>query len=120
MCIVSFCITYQLSRPHNYFTIRSALTDAPVVSFTTPRLSATQHTTGLMVKVALLLPSGGLPSSQSQLRWTHTAGLPKYGQTEVIFNFFFRYYASYPARHYLFSFLLLSSTSVFQSSSVPG
>ena len=65
--------------------MRSALTDAPVVSFTTLLLKATQHTTGLMVKVALLLPSRDLLSSQRQLRWTHTwsfalFGLNQYGQ----------------------------------------
>ena len=55
--------------------MRSALTDAPVASFTTLPLRATQHATGLMVKVAPLLPSRDLLSSQRQLTWTHTAGL---------------------------------------------
>jgi len=59
--------------------MRSALTDAPVVSFTTLLLRATQHTTGLMVKVAPLLPSRGLLSSQRQLRWTHTKVFAKAG-----------------------------------------
>ncbi len=59
--------------------MRSALTDAPVVSFTTPLLRATQHTTGLMVKVAPLLPSRDLLSSQRQLRWTHTKVFAKAG-----------------------------------------
>jgi len=52
--------------------MRSALTDSPVASFTTSRLIGTQHATGLMVKVALLLPSRDLLSSQRQLTWTHT------------------------------------------------
>jgi len=52
--------------------MRSALTDAPAASFTTLLLRATQHATGLMVEVALLLPLRGLPSSHRQLRWTHT------------------------------------------------
>jgi hypothetical protein len=55
--------------------MRSALTDSPVASFTTRPLRATQHATGLMVEVALLLPSRGLLSSQQQLRWTHTLGI---------------------------------------------
>jgi hypothetical protein len=59
--------------------MRSALTDAPVVSFTTLLLRATQHTTGLMVKVAPLLPSKDLLSSQRQLRWTHTKVFAKAG-----------------------------------------
>ena len=48
-------------------------------------LKATQHATGLMVEVALLLPSRGLPSSHRQLRWTHTWGLAILGQDIVIF-----------------------------------
>ncbi|MEJ7830549.1 MAG: hypothetical protein WKF91_20235 [Segetibacter sp.] len=59
--------------------MRSALTDTPVVSFTTSFLRTTQHTTGLMVKVALLLPPRDLLSSQRQLRWTHTKVLAKAG-----------------------------------------
>ncbi|MBD0286461.1 MAG: hypothetical protein ICV51_16090 [Flavisolibacter sp.] len=62
--------------------MRSALTDAPVTSFTTLLLRATQHVTGLMVKVAPLLPSRDLLSSQRQLRWTHTRALAKAGLTE--------------------------------------
>ncbi|MEJ7677183.1 MAG: hypothetical protein WKG06_04785 [Segetibacter sp.] len=69
----------RLSRPHSRFTIRSALTVAPVVSFTTSPLRAMQHTTGLMVKVAPLLPSRDLLSSQRQLRWTHTKVLLQVG-----------------------------------------
>ena len=42
----------QLSRPHSRFSMLSTLTDAPVASFTTRPLRATQHATGLMVKVA--------------------------------------------------------------------
>ena len=53
--------------------MRSALTNSPVASFTTQLLRVTQHATGLMVKVALLLPSRDLLSSQRQLRWTHTS-----------------------------------------------
>ena len=60
--------------------MRSALTDAPVASFTTLLLKATQHTTGLMVKVAPLLPPRDLLSSQRQLRWTHTCGFALLGQ----------------------------------------
>ncbi len=67
--------------------MRSALTDAPAVQpalsvanvFTTLPLRATQHTTGLMVMVALLLPSRDLLSSQRQLRWTHTKVFAKEG-----------------------------------------
>jgi len=59
--------------------MRSALTDSPVASFTTLPLRATQHTTGLMVKVAQLLPSRDLLSSQRQLTWTHTKVLPQVG-----------------------------------------
>ena len=59
--------------------MRSALTYSPVASFTTLLLSATQHATGLMVEVALLLPSRGLLSSQQQLRWTHTKGFVQLG-----------------------------------------
>ncbi|MEJ7679376.1 MAG: hypothetical protein WKG06_16255 [Segetibacter sp.] len=72
MCIVSFCIG------NNYRDLTAAslyvrlLQIAPVVSFTTSPLRAMQHTTGLMVKVAPLLPSRDLLSSQRQLRWTHT------------------------------------------------
>ena len=60
--------------------MRSALTDAPATSFTTLLLRATQHATGLMVKVAPLLPSRDLLSSQRQLRWTHTKVLLQVGQ----------------------------------------
>lgn len=63
--------------------MRSTLTDAPVASFTTLPLRAKQHTTGLMVKVAPLLPPRGLLSSQRQLRWTHTWGLALLGQDVV-------------------------------------
>jgi hypothetical protein len=80
MCIASFYIGKQLSRPHSRFTMRSALTDAPVVSFTTLPLRATQHATGLMMKVALLLPSRDPLSSQRQLTWTHTCVLPIVGR----------------------------------------
>ncbi|MGH2563702.1 MAG: hypothetical protein ACRDE5_04275 [Ginsengibacter sp.] len=66
--------------------MRSALTDAPVTSFTTSQLIGTQHVTGLMVKVAPLPPSRDLLSSQRQLRWTHTKGLAKYGRTEIIID----------------------------------
>ncbi len=59
--------------------MRSALTDTPVVSFTTSFLRTTQHTTGLMVKVAPLLPPRDLLSSQRQLRWTHTKVFAKAG-----------------------------------------
>jgi len=59
--------------------MRSALTDSPVVSFTTLPLKATQHTTSLMVKVAPLLPPRDLLSSQRQLRWTHTKVFAKAG-----------------------------------------
>jgi hypothetical protein len=55
--------------------MHSALTNAPVASFTTQSLRTAQHATGLMVKVAHLLPSRDLLSSQWQLRWTHTKGL---------------------------------------------
>ncbi len=67
--------------------MRSALTDAPDTSFTTMLLRATQHATGLMVKVAPLLPSRDLLSSQRQLRWTHTKVFAKAGldnQTSAI------------------------------------
>lgn len=74
MCIVSFCITYKLSRPLSRFSVRSALTDSPDASFTTLPLRAKQHATGLMVKFAPLLPSRDLLSSQWQLVWTHTGG----------------------------------------------
>jgi len=75
--------------------MRSALTDAPVVQpalsnanvFTTLLLRATQHTIGLMVKVAPLLPSRGQLSSQRQLHWTHTLGLAILGHDFVIFIF---------------------------------
>ena len=69
--------------PHSRFTMRSALTDAPATSFTTQPLRATQHVTGLIVKVALLLPSRDLLSSQRQLRWTHTLVLPIVGLNNV-------------------------------------
>ncbi len=63
--------------------MRSALTDTPVASFTTLPLRATQHTTGLMVKVALLLPPRDLLSSQRQLRWTHTKVFAKAGLDNI-------------------------------------
>jgi hypothetical protein len=69
--------------------MRSALTDTPVASFTTLPLRATQHTTGLMVKVALLLPPRDLLSSQRQLRWTHTKVFAKAELTEVIEHLYF-------------------------------
>jgi hypothetical protein len=69
----------QLSRPYSRFSIRSVLTDAPVASFTTSRFIGTQHATGLMVKVAPLLPTRDLLSSQRQLRWTHTLVLLQVG-----------------------------------------
>jgi len=97
MCIVSFCIgsNYRDLTAASPPAGGSALTDAPVVQpalsnanvFTTLLLKAMQHATDLMVKVAPLLPSRGLLSSQRQLRWAHTGGLPKYGLTNVIFNF---------------------------------
>ena len=71
----------QLSRPHSRFSVRSALTDTPVASFTTLPLRATQHATGLMVKVAPLLPSRDLLSSHSQLGWTHTRVFCNWGTT---------------------------------------
>jgi hypothetical protein len=64
--------------------MRSALTDPPVASFTTLPLKATQHATGLMVKVAPLLPSRDLLSSQRQLTWTHTSAFAKAGQDIAI------------------------------------
>jgi len=54
--------------------------------FTTLLLRATQHTTGLMVKVAPLLPPRGLLPSQRQLRWTHTFVLPIVGLDIVIIS----------------------------------
>ena len=63
--------------------MRSTLTNSPVASFTTQLLRVTQHATGLMVKVALLLPSRGQLSSQRQLRWTHTGGLALLGHDLV-------------------------------------
>ncbi|MGI8599352.1 MAG: hypothetical protein ACR2KB_08855, partial [Chitinophagaceae bacterium] len=56
--------------------------------FTTLPLRATQHTTGLMVKVAPLLPSRDLLSSQRQLRWTHTS-VWQYGGFSAKFKFSF-------------------------------
>ena len=47
-----------------------------------------------------------------------TGGLPKYGLIGSYLQLFVRYSASYPARRVLLSFLLLTSSSVFQSSSV--
>ena len=52
MCIVSFYIGYNYRDLIAALSIRSTLTDAPVASFTTRPLRATQHATGLMVKVA--------------------------------------------------------------------
>ncbi|HEY5371896.1 MAG TPA: hypothetical protein VIJ75_23175, partial [Hanamia sp.] len=48
------------------------------------QLIGTQHATGLMVKVAPLLPSRDLLSSHWQLRWTHTKGLKGGGDTKPI------------------------------------
>ena len=62
----------------------SALTDAPVASFTTLLLKATQHTTGLMVKVAPLLPSRDLLSSQAASLDTHNAFAPAGGDAQVL------------------------------------
>ena len=50
---------------------------------------------------------------------TYNRGFAKIRADRSYLQLFVRYCTSYPARHYLFSFLLLSSTSVFQSSSVP-
>ena len=47
-------------------------------------------------------------------------GFAKIRADECYLQLFVRHCTSYPARHYLFSFLLLTSSSVFQSSSVPG
>jgi len=52
MCIVSFYIGYNYRDLIAALSIRSTLTDAPVASFTTRPLRATQHATGLMMKVA--------------------------------------------------------------------
>jgi hypothetical protein len=68
--------------------MRSALTDTPVASFTTLLIKAAQHATCLMVKVAPLLPSRDLLSSQRQLRWTHTLVFAKAGRTEAVFQLF--------------------------------
>jgi hypothetical protein len=54
MCIVSFYITYQLTRPRSHFTMRSALMNSPVASFTTFQLIGTQHATGFAVMVAII------------------------------------------------------------------
>ncbi len=86
--------------------MRSALTDAPVAQpalnavnvFTTLLLRATQHATGLMVKVAPLLPSRDLFSSQRQLRWTHTGGLARWRGDEYIPQLFVLYPASVTGR----------------------
>ena len=64
----------------------SALTDALTASFTTLLLKS-QHAAGLMVEAALLIPSGGLPSSHRQLHWTHTWGFAILGQDHVSFIF---------------------------------
>ena len=48
-----------------------------------------------------------------------TKGLAKYRHTEVIFSICNSVMHWFEAGHYLFSFLLLSSSSVFQSVSVP-
>jgi hypothetical protein len=116
MCIVSFCIgnNYRDLTAASPPAGGSALTDAPVVQpalskanvFTTLLLRATQHTTGLMVKVALLLPSRDLLSSQRQLRWTHTNRLAKGGQ-EVVASAASRCCASASAESTLWSFDLL-------------
>ncbi len=52
MCIVSFYIGYNYQDLIAALSIRSTLTDTPVASFTTRPLRATQHATGLMMKVA--------------------------------------------------------------------
>jgi hypothetical protein len=49
-----------------------------------------------------------------------TQGLAKYGRTEVILSSCNSVVHWFRAGHYLFSFLLLSSTKVFQSAFVPG
>jgi len=66
--------------------MRSALTDTPVASFTTLLIKAAQHATGLMVKVAPLLPSRDLLSSQRQLSWTHTWGFMQAGLDKLNFS----------------------------------
>ena len=48
-----------------------------------------------MVKVAPLLPSRDLLSSQRQLRWTHTGGLAIWRGDEYILNFLFIYKFSF-------------------------
>jgi hypothetical protein len=53
---------------------------------------------------------------QLQATW----GLAKYGRTEVIFGICNSAVLWFGAGHLLFSFLLLSSSKVFQSAFVPG
>ena len=101
--------------------MRSALTDAPVVQpalsvanvFTTLPLRATQHTTGLMVKVAPLLPSRDLLSSPRQLRWTHTLVFAK-GGTGRWSNRQKSLSALVSAGRFQFSFCLLTCSLFFQ------
>ena len=88
--------------------MRSALTDPPVVSFTTLPLRAMQHTTGLMVKVAPLLPSRDLLSSQRQLTWTHTKVFAKAGHvTSAMFKNKqqFRHDVQFSALHLNFNYI---------------
>jgi hypothetical protein len=92
--------------------MRSALKDAPVTSFTTLLIRATQHATGLMVEVALLLPSRGLPSSHRQLCWTHTQVLLQAWLDVGIFGIL-SLSASVPADELLFIFLFISCTFSF-------
>jgi hypothetical protein len=68
---------------------------------------------------ALLLPSRDLLSSHRQLRWTHTQVLLQAGRdVETIGCSSLS--AAVPTDEYLFGFLLLTCTLVFQSASVPG
>ncbi|CAN5127267.1 hypothetical protein BH20BAC1_BH20BAC1_09080 [soil metagenome] len=69
----------ETSQP---LTMRSALTDTPATSFTTLLLRATQHATGLMVKVAPLLPPRDLLSSQRSFAG-HTKVFAKAGLDNV-------------------------------------
>ena len=86
MCIVSFYIGNNYRDLIAALSVRSTLTDSPVASFTTRPLRATQHATGLMVKVARFSHREASSHRNSSLAG-HTHCIAKIGARQCKFSF---------------------------------
>jgi len=86
LCIVSFYIGTNYRDLIAALSVRSTLTDSPVASFTTLLLRATQHATGLMVKVARFSHREAYSHRNSSLAG-HTHCIAKIGAGHCNFDF---------------------------------